>query len=290
MKKIYLLLVVFAVSMGMMSCSNDEDTTPSYADTERFAPDANDNSELAVFRRNFFERTGTYVLYNDTLRPNDVLKINYDMFSTGTSDSYDYTFEYINDFNTQKQAANLAEQKIVKRLGSLAPFSILLVDKINCWATYDGERYIKNNPSYFLGSQCYVISMDEGEALEDPSLLDGVIADIVYSKMKDKGDAFYADFFSLVDNYSELTDMWNDKTDLGYPYGYDDDLARSLGFLRDGSKWSFRSKSGDIQDYVKAAFSYTQSGFEEQFAGYPICIARFNKMKELIRSLGVVME
>ena len=77
------------------------------------------------------------------------------------------------------------------------------------------------------------------------------------------------------------------KDELDYPVGYDDDLARSLGFLRDGSQWTFRVKKYDISDYVTAVFTYTESEFKQEFSAYPICLARYAKMKELIESLGV---
>ena len=282
MKKIYLFLMMACMGAAFTACSSDEDTTPSYADSNKFEPAADDNSELANYRRDFYKNTGTYLLFDDR----GVLDVGYDMFSTSTS-SYTYTYDYIEDFSSQKKAAEKVKESILKRLGDSSPFSIMIVDKIHAWTYNEGvlEAKPKKDPTYYLGSQCYVFSLEQGKAFTDPSFFDNLIANIVLAKVNAKGDTFLKDFFALIEDYDKY--QYYDKYGLGYPVEYNDDLARSLGFLRDGNNWYFRSKKYDISDYVTAVFTYTNAEFEEEFSAYPICIARYAKMKELIESLGV---
>lgn len=282
MKKIYLFLVMACMGLAFTACTDDEDTTPSYADSNKFEPSADDNSELAEYRREFYKNTGTYLLFDDR----GVLDVSYNMFST-SSDSYSYTYDYIEDFASQKKAAEMVRQSILKRLGSSSPFSIMIVDKIHAWAYNDGVLVAKpkKDPTYYLGSQCYVFSLEQGKAFDDPSFFNNLIAQIVLAKVNAKGETFLKDFFGLIEDYDKYQNY--DKYELGYPEEYDDDLARSLGFLRDGSDWYFRAQRYDISDYVTAVFTYTDAEFEQEFSTYPICLARYAKMKELIESLGV---
>lgn len=282
MKKIYLFLIMVCMGAAFTACSSDEDTTPSYADSNKFEPAADDNSELANYQRDFYKNTGTYLLFDDR----GVLDVTYNMFSTSTS-SYTYTYDYIEDFSSQKKAAEKVKESILKRLGVNSPFSIMIVDKIHAWAYNDGvlEAKPKKDPTYYLGSQCYVFSLEQGKAFSDPSFFDNLIAQIVLTKVNAKGDVFLKDFFGLIEDYDKY--QYYDKEELDFPVVYDDDLARSLGFLRDGSKWYFRMKEYDVSDYITAVFTYTDAEFKEEFSAYPICIARYAKMKELIESLGV---
>lgn len=282
MKKIYLFLVMACMGLAFTACTDDEDTTPSYADSNKFEPAADDNSELAEYRRNFYKNTGTYLLFDDR----GVLDVSYNMFST-SSDSYSYTYDYIEDFASQKKAAEMVRQSILKRLGNSSPFSIMIVDKIHAWAYNDGVLVAKpkKDPTYYLGSQCYVFSLEQGKAFDDPSFFNNLIAQIVLAKVNAKGDVFLKDFFGLIEDYDKY--QYYDKEELEFPVGYDDDLARSLGFLRDGNKWYFRVQKYDVSDYVTAVFTYTEAEFKQEYGDYPICLARYAKMKELIESLGV---
>ncbi len=304
MKKINLLMFLYLAIVLFGACSNDEDVSPSFADANKFAPIAEDQSEEASLRRSFYEKNKCYLLFNDTLRKVQtgvdeqghplyelkLLDITYDMFSSSATDYYRYTYDYISSIEDKRKAAKLVEDNLIRRLGTNTPFSVLLVNKMTSWKSRDGEWQQKSNLNYYMGSQCYVISLSEGEAFDNPSYFSDILQKIVLAKVKLKGDSFLKDFYALVDNYDNLTSGWYYKDDLGYPLGYDDDLARSLGFMRDGSKWSFRYKEYDVSDFVTAVFTYSQEEFEETFADYPICIARFNKMKELIESMGIIVD
>ena len=303
MKNLYQNIFLLLAVLFLASCGNEEDVSPSYADSNIFAPQDSDKSYSAELRREFFSETGTYLLFNDTLSVvpkgvdcygnviNDVQTVDVDftMFST-SSDHYTYTYEYLVGNDVKRQAVDAFKEGVVKRLGSLKPFSFLLVDYMTQWTTDDyGEPELTKNPYplYRLGSRCYVISLNHGEGLTNSSYFDNIVYQIVLSIVLQKNDSFFSTFFGAISDYSNLVGQY--KADIDYPNGYDDDMARSLGFLRDGNKWYMRNKTGDITDYVSAVFDYTEEEFTEKYGEYPICVTRYQAMRNLLLSMGVVL-
>lgn len=311
MKKVYIICLMAIVALGGFSgCSSDEDTTPSMADVNDFAPKDDDMSAEAELRRNFYQQTGCYLLFNDTLSVKQqgtdnygkpvyqvqTVNVDFNIFNKGAS-VYRYTYDYITDDDTKQKAAKALKEKVIDRLGSMLPFSVLLVNGISQWTenkygewvlTEESDYYGTNpHPIFRLGSRCYAFSIEGGEALEDPTFYDDVLCDIVKDKISAKGKTFLDDFKALVANYDDLVDDWYDKEDKGYPLGKNDDLARSLGFLKDRNYYFFPDEEMDVNGYINAVFSYSIEEFENEYANYPICIARFKVMREKIEGLGV---
>lgn len=306
-KYIYYPVMVGLMLLGFNSCSDNEDTAPTHIDENYFAPKADDNSEVAQLRRDFFNKNGCYLLFNDTLNSTlvgtdsygnplyktELVDIDYNI--SGSDDGYEYTYDYLDEQDCRK-AAEFIQAKIMNRLGDLKPYSILLVNKISQWTVNgNGEHvltkltsYSNPHPLYNLGVRCYAFSMEEGKAFDDPHFFDDIFIDIVLTKIKNKGDAFLADFTGLVENYDDLTYYWKD--DLGYDFGVNDDLARSLGFLKDYGYYSFGSADNDLKNYVNAICTTSETDFEEAYKDYPLCISRFKVLRDKILSLGVKLD
>ena len=64
---LFLIICAVSFSLGFISCSN-EDISPSYADQNLFEPSSEDHSANAELQRNFYKETGSYLLFNDTLK------------------------------------------------------------------------------------------------------------------------------------------------------------------------------------------------------------------------------
>lgn len=312
-KNIYVLLMMAVVLVAnLSSCSSEEDTSPSYFDENGFAPKDDDTSVEASLRRDFFDETGCYLLFNDTLSVKqkgldfygqpiyDVQTVNVD-FNTfnGDVDVYRYTYSYIKDDAEKKQAADYLKTHVLSRLGAMKPYSVLLVNGVSQWTKNKYGEWVLTeedsyygttpHPTYRLGTRCYVFSVENGEALETPTFFSTVLKEIVKDKISSKGKAFLDDFKALVNNYDRLTEQWDDKEEMGFELGKNDDLARSLGFFQDYNRYYFPSEKMDINDYISAVFDYSVENFEETFANYPICIARFKLMREKIINLGVIL-
>ena len=166
-----LLLTLFSFSIACLSvaCGGEEDdTTPSYADVNGFAPADDDNSPTAQLRRDFYNQTGSYLLFKDTLitRTSDgrseLLDITY--FIMGSIDwqsDYEYTYEYIEDIEQQRKAAEYVQKYLISRLGKNTPYSFFLVNDLHY--DYHGRLWQRDK---VLGLRSYVISMGGGEAYE----------------------------------------------------------------------------------------------------------------------------
>lgn len=310
MKNIYRCVLVALMGLALGACSESEDTTPSHIDENGFAPSDADGSAEASLRRDFYDQTGVYLLFNDTLSVRqtgmdsygnpiyDVKLVDIDYNMTGSSiDYYRYTYDYIQDEALMRKAALLLQEKLLSRLGTMCPYSVLLANEISQWTqNSSGEWVLTKEDSYYgtsphplyrLGTRCYAFSLNHGAAFEDPHYFDNMLSAIVIDKIGVKGDDFLADFRAVVENYDNLTDDWTDKEELGYELGRNIELAHQLGFLTDNRYYYFPSVEIDRNDYVKAVFTYTDSEFEEQFGQYPYCMEKFKIMKRLILSLGV---
>lgn len=308
MKKSYFYILLLMALMVVSACSDSEDTTPSYADTNSFAPSADDQSAEAQLRRKFFEETGSYIIFNDTLSKEqtgvdaygkpvykeNLLNLGFDM--QGSSSIYRYTYDYLANMESKQKAVELVKQKLMSKLGDLKPFSILLVDGIYCWSKENGEwvpsdsYYADPNPTYSLGSRCYAFSMNGGEAFEDDAYFKNILVAIVIDKINAKGSTVLAEFEGLVENYDDLVAHWDSKEDMGYEPKYDLGQAHRVGFLSDWNRYYFPDKKIDRKDYINAVFSMSVEEFEAEYADYPVCIARYRVMRNLILSLGVNLD
>lgn len=306
MKNKYLCILMALVSFVLLSCSDEEDTTPTHADINKFAPADEDQSVEAQIRRDFKSKTGSYLLFNDTLSKQrtgedmygnpvykvETLDIGYEM--VGFGNSYVYTFDYIKTDAEKQKAAQLVEEKLAKKLGDILPFSLILANRINVWKynkqgvlvpADDSWNDVVPNPIFVLGSRSLAVSMENGEAYDDDTFFNSMLEDIVYNKLKAQGNSFLQDFYNAVNDYTRVTSTRKDR--LGYERKVDDELARSLGFVKDYSRNYFvSSQESDTRQYLKILLSEKQEEYEAEFAAYPICLKRFSVMRAKIQELG----
>lgn len=305
MKKIFIFMVMALVVCSFSACSDDEDTTPSLLDVNKFAPAENDESVEAQLRRNFKEQTGSFLLFNDTLskakvgedmygKPvykTELLDIEYSML--GFASDYTSTYDYLTNDAEKQKAANLVINKLAKKLGKMMPYSVILVNRINRWMNdgygnmipaeddYDG---IVPNPPYVMGSRCVAISMDNGAAYDDETYFDSMLEDIVYVALT-ADESYLKEFYGAVENYSKLVSSWKDE--IGYEVGIDNEFARSLGFLNDYSDYKFaKNKEWETRQYLKKVMTESQEEFNEEYAEYPICQNRFATLRNKMIALG----
>lgn len=307
MKKYILYLSLFCgVLMAISSCSKDEDTSPSYADQNLFSPVSEDNSQTAQLRREFYTKVGSYLLFNDTLshKQNGVDSygnpiwntelVDLDYAMAGSGNGYIYTFDYLKDYSSQAKAAQAIEAKLASRLGSFLPYSVLLVDKITTWQNDNGVLKIVRKDSYtdaephplqVLGSRCYAISMNSGEAFTNDQYFINIMSNILVKKLGALDESVFADFYSYCSKY-----YGNEKYDLGMEETYNDEVAKGLGFLRDWNDWDFPSKENDLKMFITVLCTYTPEQFETEYANYPIVIAKFKVLRKKVIELGVKLD
>ncbi len=303
MKKTLLYIMAWAVTASVFTaCSNEEDTTPSHKELTGFFPADDDNSEEAQLRRKFKDETGSYLLFTDTLSKKQVstdafgkpvydielVDVTYSMVGSNDN-SYKCTYKYITDINRKKKAAEVFTEKMGKRLGKLSPFSVLLVDSISQWTLNDSYEYVlykKNpHPTIKVNTRCFAISINGDDAFEQDDYFDSMFESILLNSLKsqsDKLEAYWAPVKEMIGTY---------KTTLGYEQVYDDDIARSVGFLYDWNKWFFcTTTENDLKAYISAVCTYSAEDFEAEYADYPVCIQRFYALRTYLEAQGVKLD
>lgn len=266
----------------LTSCSDDEDTSPSNAEVNAFAPAAADNSATAQLQREFYNETGVYLLFNDTLtavngQQPELLDLGW---TISGSYGYSYTYKYITDIDAQRTAADVLKRTLLKRLGKSKPFSVLIVDDI-AYESYGRLRHSTN----VLGVRCYAFNLDEGAELDD---IDGYFSDMflaivknVLDRNSEKLDPFYA--FSE-EYYGEDLETfgWESLTeqetwDLGF-FEYNESSY--------GGNY-FPYKSGDLQDWIEAVTTMSRAEFEAAYGSSATMMNKYETLVGIIESLGI---
>ena len=281
-----LLLTLFSFSIACVSvaCGGEEDdTTPSYADINGFAPADDDNSPTAQLRRDFYNQTGSYLLFKDTLitRTSDgrseLLDITY--FIMGSIDwqsDYDYTYEYIEDIEQQRKAAEYVQKYLINRLGKNTPYSFFLVNDLH----YDYYGRLRQRDKV-LGLRSYVISMGGGEAYEDPETYFGdMIVDIVKNSISRVPEEVMNQFYAFSKDYygndveGSLTDQ--EVWDLGMFYYIEDDWWGNY----------FYYESTDLSLWLEAVLTMSPSEFEAEYGSSSVMMEKYTLLREIILNQG----
>lgn len=285
-------IVMLMASTALLVCAcsdHEEDTTPSYADLNGFAPADNDNSPTAQLRREFFQQTGSYLLFTDTLMTKsyngqpELLEVGYSII--GSSSSYSYKYQYITDINEQRKAADLVRTYLTPRLGKASPFSFLLVNKIS-YLSYGRESFVDK----VFGTRSYTISLDEGNAYEDPAgYFNGMMIDIVTDALNRLSDEEMAPFYAFSSDYYNM-----DLIDFGWDNGLTELETWNLGFFRyvKSSYWGdyFLSKNNDKSEWINAVMTMSAQEFEAQYGASTVMMSKYNTLREIIINLGFELD
>lgn len=280
--RIFYLLALCVASMAMTACSEDEDLTPSYKDVNGFEPAADDNSATAQLRRDFFKETGSYLLFDDKLTTSstngqpELIEPGWSMIG---SSSNNYQYQYITNIDEQREAVALIKQYLLPRF-NFKMFSYLLVNELY-YINYYGRKNVSTN---YFGARTLVISMSLGEAYDAPEeYFSSMMIDIIKGKL-DYESPLLKPFYAYSEQY------------YGYDYedfGWDDKPSQEelweLGFTG-GNSYYFYYKNKDYTTWLELVLSNTEEEFEEQYGDYPVMMAKYRTLKEIIEQQGFVLK
>ena len=298
MKKIFPLLSL-AVLLLAPSCSSKDDLTPSHADQNYYEPAADDNSALAQLQRDFFSKTTSYLLFNDTLNVGDngkvqVVDMNFSFIGSDYNSYYKYTYKYLTDIDTQRRAADLVRQKLCNRLGKAVPYSFLVVDSISWWerngygswslVTENSWLGITPHPTLLLGDRCYAISINGGEAFTNDAYFDDIVTSIIENIVKHLSAEDMKPFLAYTKDYY----MGNELQYPGLTDQSDDPkLMHPYGFFMDNWNDIFPSQEDDVKLWAKAMATYTPAQFAEEYGAYPVMMSKYNTLRQILEAKGV---
>lgn len=294
----FLIIGTVIAALGFTSCSNSEDEPQPGPKMENFfeVPDG-DNSPEAQLRRDFYSKTGIYLLFNDVLREytdaygnkrTETIDFNW---SSLTGDNIDtYRFTYLDTYEDKKQVIEAMEKYLLPYInvdgGQFKPYSFFIantIEKIDSYGDSDYMSFIKSWRSMGLPAEDWIGLSDEDAKAQGLATLRSII-DAVLDEYSDEADVF----FEPVEEYNgeyldEVFDDWDpDNPDMEaiYNLGF-------LGYFQGYYSDAFYSKRNDLRYFKDAVFNQTEAEFMEQWGNYPLVVQRYNILKQVITDMGV---
>lgn len=298
----YYIGMLLAGMLGFLAAcsSNEELLTPSGEDTNFFLPKEDDHSAEAALRRDFFDETGVYLFFNDTLRHDlngtdvngplfyatEVLNFRYSL--TGYNNAA-YAFGYYQTQEEKAAAAEMIKADFLPHLSqNLLPYSILLVNGIrenSYGSTWEDLAYKSN---------IYCIAIDTKDVMHLGAGERREIAQAVLTKLVEKGikdlnwDDYQGPFYDLIPEkvvnsfMGDLIPGW-DRTQVEALY--------ELGFISYYKDWSDEfyydtPSSYDWEDFFKVVMNTPWEEIEVQYGAYSLLMQRLELVRQAILATG----
>ena len=311
MNKIYYFLFL---SLLLGACAKEDALEPTGANDDHFTVPATATDPESVMRREFYEKTGVHLLFNDTLRREqrgtfedgsprwytETLDLGYSM--TGNNDAPELT--YLQTDLEKEKAVEFVEKYILPHMGqAVRPYSFLMLNTIY---GMDPDTYRRGNLNYYVGMRTMALSMDPVFKLETEEEYATHCIAIFQSYVKSKLkllDAAVTEPFELISDewyykkYADFDeDFWDnyDKLDAqGDDAGIDaycKDIANQCGFIQTNT-WSCRFPwyaSDDLEDFVKAVLGTPEEEFMEMYEDYPLVREKYTIVQKIIADMGFI--
>ena len=284
MKKFYYIFLIL-VSVMAVSCSEDG-VTPHLKDTTlAFLPAADDNSEEAQLRRDFYQTYGSFLLFNDTLQHEALGKdVNGDMhyftevldlnYQVGMSTSSNEKFKLIpmTDMENKRAAVQYIKDYLLVHLtGKLKP-------SVSSPYAATGQRAI--------ALACNVLPRltDDQKQQYTAQVMTTIIAKLAGDNAASFDDflqvsaAYYDGSFTAPTTSAENTEMLNQA-------GF---ISRGTNEFKQETNGRYPSQDQDIKAYARLIVSSTAEANAKKYADYPLVLKKCDIMRETLKSLGYV--
>lgn len=121
-------IFLLGVATLFTACGEEDALTPSGNELNSFLPDESDHSPVAELRRSFYEETGIYLLFSDTLRhvqtgtdeqgrpvyDTEMVDFNYNLNGDG---GYNLRMEYYTTLEEMQAAARTFKDEYLPHMG-----------------------------------------------------------------------------------------------------------------------------------------------------------------------------
>lgn len=291
--QVFLPLCLF--TFLLVSCGGDEDIDVSFRDPSlNFQPAQDDQSFTAQLRRQFQEKYGSYLLFNDTLQhvyqgddPNGTpvyfterLDIDYSVGSTTLTNAR-YYYTLIEGDSLKQEAVDFMEQFILPHLtGKLKPYSWLLCVRVN--GNDNMNRPITANTYSQVGQRAavvafnYIFSRKRNDSQKQNfanRVINGIVGQLAYNNT----DAF-THFYSYSSEYYNVN----------FPSPAPSvEEQRQRGFISTGAG-SYPSQQADLNTFVATLVTNDYAALQTRYANYPIILQKLAACRETLISLGYV--
>lgn len=308
MKKTIIYFMI--LSAVLVSCAGEDDLTPSNVKDNWFEADSDANDPESVLRRNFYNETKIYLLFNDTLRHEYIGKnadgkelydtelVDFNYTITNYDDFAYRQITYLSTMQEKEAAAAFVKNYLLPHIkgSKMQPFSVMLVKEI----LYDRRGYEEDAVpvSYYAGRRCTALAVSgvaDMDSEDQESYADDILYSMVSTTVNDADYETKVPFYDISENYAGFYpyyEYYEDHFDDFDPDNWTDEealeIAHKYGFLSYSGRWSpyFPSSSVDVKDYMDAVWDYTPEAFEEEYGDNPIIMEKYNWMRNFILGLG----
>ena len=289
MKNIILYALCAGLAVPGLSGCDEDALSPSYEyRLDTFMPESGAQDSASILRRDFLERTGCYLLFNDTLTneflgydyngepvySTELLDIAYNLgVSTGSRAIYQYTLAFLEDY------------VLVHLRESMRPFSFLLAYDIV--GELPGASDL-TNPDAVSGQRCVAIACDyllrgiappEEYATRVLNVFVGSFVSIhseEFSNFRAVSEVYYGGTFSSSGSADNSRKLW----EAGF-------LVRGEGSLgqEDGRYPLF---DADLSSYATYVLSLDEATMEAAFGQYPLVMQKYRLFRQTLIDLGYI--
>lgn len=312
-KLLYSLIAGITLTVSLTGCGSDDITLgPDEADQwlHPYGATAADQS----LQTSFYDETGIYLLFNDTLRKKQVatnpdgtpfydietVDLSYYMIGSSANLNEVFSYDYLTTDADKQAAVSFVQQQVLPHLsGDLLPFSILLVNSITMYSGSTPSYMTKSTPTAFSGYRCTALATSGIADMTDAQKLtarNNILQTIINGKLSslpdDTFDAFYAPSGAYYSTYA--------MNAAAVAFFEVNPLPMNIGLLDTGGayyRWTptgslimynIKAKNFDLEDYTTALFSYTEEEFTQKYGDYPIVMEKYHLLKQIYTDLGVV--
>lgn len=310
MKGLLYTLGLFVLANAFTGCAED-DITPNPLEKDYFLePEGASEFELQL-QREFFEREGSYVLFNDTLSSEylgdnakgepvyfyKTLNLGYRLVSSSDGSSQEhFSFDYLTTDAEKQAAVDFLSENILPSLGeAMRPYSFLLVNGLEYYEPYYGDLMLVGDAVVYSGWNCTVVAMqgvgDMSEAEQETYRLN-LLRSMADNKMQGLDESVFDEFYAFGEPYygqfwmdadaSAMLELYPTQYDLGflYTYGWGDNGYTVI--------INIPAKNYDLEYYTEAVFSMPEEEFMATYADYPIVQEKYRILKGIIEDLGII--
>ena len=281
---------------GLWACSKEDWPDNSQPEANLFAVPAGATGEEAELRRGFFDRTGMYLLFSDTLTAREVngmggkkevytkVHLEWNMVSTnqGIDSFICYPYKALEE---KKVVTEFVEREVVARVPKMFyPYSMMLLDRFVYFKDNYGSYNAPVEYSFYAGMQSSVIAVGDFlmfTAEEKEVLKTNLVGNLISSRITAIPDDDWANFYSYSDEYYKLSSQYVVPEPI-----------EACGYLPtyNTGGWGgpdFHTKEYDIKAYVEEIFKLSETEFRETYATYPIIIDKMEEMVKVLHKHGV---
>lgn len=300
------ILYIFMISLtGCLAACQEEDVKPSGAENT-FAPSPEATDATSQLRRDFYEATGCFLLFSDTLRheyagetANGVPYYDTELLDMGWNlggvSSPNLGFEYIIDLSEQEEAVDFLVNYLYPYIETIMPYSLLALKNLKEYSTdyYTGEITDSTSIITYSNDRCIALNIGQLWETDDPdSYAQDVCCEIMLGGWGGDPTYYYdggeAEAFFVVNkwDYEESKDYFYIENGLNQDEEYMR-LMYEVGFLVNTHEETMPTPKEDAASYIKTYLTIGDEVFRTQYGEYDVIMEKYEIIKPLIDATGI---